>query len=477
MTQLSLFVPDRFDALKRRAAAQLKEIVVPVDAGLDQIQSLVRDMAAAGRGGFLILRGDSGSGKSTFLSTLDLFLDEVEVAALTAEHTVKEVLESIGQPKRRLRVIVLEGRDALRDVDPRTLEAAIHAINAFIRGAAGERTLIVWPVNADDLEARLVETAQRVGADSLLGVGEPSYRFSGPPQSQYLDVASKTVAALNQGASLADLGISDERANALATQAGTIGQFLGLIRSSLLELQGQLDTLLKKERCRLWIVVASANDTEGDIAGLTRGASSAVDIERLMSATEANVVQELKRFPDKLGILGSVLDAKLLLLPPVTALAIARDFADDKLSALMTANGLSTARQNDAQSRLESTDLAKALKGETMGTRTRGPKPGTNTVDAFKKLAEIASKNDVALNRSLGKVLTAAQLITKYELEKDLGTGLKRKTDLFCETTEFGVVRLELMWRSKSGRAGIANYTLGKLYNYGRAIGFLDDAG
>jgi DNA (cytosine-5)-methyltransferase 1 len=30
------------------------------------------------------------------------------------------------------------------------------------------------------------------------------------------------------------------------------------------------------------------------------------------------------------------------------------------------------------------------------------------------------------------------------------------------------------MWRSKTGRADIANYVLAKLGNYGRAIGLLD---
>jgi len=56
----------------------------------------------------------------------------------------------------------------------------------------------------------------------------------------------------------------------------------------------------------------------------------------------------------------------------------------------------------------------------------------------------------------------------------DLGTGLSRQTDLLCQTDKLGVVRLEVIWRAKAGRADIANYTLGKLYDYGRAIGLLD---
>jgi hypothetical protein len=34
-------------------------------------------------------------------------------------------------------------------------------------------------------------------------------------------------------------------------------------------------------------------------------------------------------------------------------------------------------------------------------------------------------------------------------------------------------VRLDMMWRARTGRADIANYVLDKINNYGRAIGLL----
>src|SRR6266849_8063178 len=200
--QLELFVPDRFDMLQRKAPFQLDSIIVPVEEGLRYVKALHRDMIAAGRGGFLLLRGDSGCGKSTFLNTLGLFLDSVDVLSIPREHTIEEALRNTPHSSKRLRVVVIEGRDALREVSPKELEAAIHEINSFIRSQRGERTLIVWPANSDDLERMLVETATRVGADALLGVGDPSYRFLGPPKGQFLDIASRTIATLNQGASL-----------------------------------------------------------------------------------------------------------------------------------------------------------------------------------------------------------------------------------------------------------------------------------
>jgi len=51
-------------------------------------------------------------------------------------------------------------------------------------------------------------------------------------------------------------------------------------------------------------------------------------------------------------------------------------------------------------------------------------------------------------------------------------TDLNFKSDLYC--LHGGLpLRLEMMWRARTGRADIANYVLGKINNYGRAIGLL----
>jgi energy-coupling factor transporter ATP-binding protein EcfA2 len=471
--QLQIFVPDRFDMLQRRAAAQLDHIVVPVDVALKHIKHVSTDMNAAGRGAFLLFRGDSGSGKSTFLNTLGMFLEGVEVLSISRDQPIEGVLSDAHPTAAKLRVLIIEGRDALREVQAYELESAIHDINAFIRTSDGERTVVVWPVNADDLEDALVETAKRVGGDSLLGVAEPSFRFSGPPVNQFIDIARRTIGTLNQGATLADLGVSDERAQELAASSATIGHFLGLLRKDLLLNQTHVQELLEQERCRLWIVVAAGNDPEGDIAGLTRGTSSTADVERLIGATNANIVEELKGYPDKLGILGAVLDAKILHLPLVTASALARDFADQKLTDAMIAKGLSVVKANDALVRLAQSDIARAFSAIPMGPRTRGPKPGPNSVEAFRKLSEIASKADQLLNAAVGRALMAAGYITNFETEKDLRGTLTRYTDVVCASPSLGIVRLEVMWRASSARADIANYALTKLYNYGRAIGLL----
>jgi DNA (cytosine-5)-methyltransferase 1 len=288
-----------------------------------------------------------------------------------------------------------------------------------------------------------------------------------------VSIAERTVAALNEGASLAALGISEERALELREDVTTIGTYLGRIREELTKNEEYVRGLVAAERCRVWTVVIAGNEPEGDVAALTRGGYAYADIDRLLTATEANVVSELKKIPEKLGILGTVLDARIVHIDMVAALALCRTFGSPALHDAMQLRGMTTNSDDTATDRVVGSELGLLLRGESLGTRKRGPKPGSNTVAAFKNIAEIARQNDILCNEAIGNALTSTGLIDGFETEKDLGKGLTRRTDIYCEK-EGEPIRLEVMWRSKAGRADIANYVLGKLANYGKATGFLD---
>ena len=463
-----LNVPDRFEGLASAGSGSLRTIISPVEETLRIIDQRFTDMRAARRGGLMILRGETGAGKSTFLNTVGLFRAGVVTERIAGADDVVEVLR-MAQRTTQPRIIVLEGREALGEVARGSLEASMHAINSFVRSGAGQDTLVVWPTNTDDLTASLAEIATSLGAEALFGIGEPFERFSGPPKSDFVSIASRTVAALNEGASMAALGISDERANQLATGAATIGRYLALVRRELIKNGARIRGLLAAEQPRLWIAVV-APDAEGDVAALTRGGYAYADVDRLMTSTGANIVDELKRHPEEIGILGTVLDARILYLDMVTALSVARQYGDEQLHGLMRGQGMSTQTDALAGDRLRSSELGLILSGQSLGTRRRGARPGANTQAAFRSLAEIARTNDGACNRSIGKALVDIGLVERMETERPIGTEQTYYSDLYVLKAG-EPVRIEVMWRTKAGRADIANYTLMKLGNYGRAIG------
>jgi hypothetical protein len=471
-TTIDISLPDRYDMLARKAVNQLSQIIAPVDAALEFIDELHSDMRASSRGAFLIIRGDSGTGKSTFIHTIGLFRDDVETVTFTKDQDVGDALRSLNPTRKKLRVVVFEGREALTDVSKELLEKSIHAINSFVRTPAGELTIVAWPANRDDLAALLSSLSTEIGAEALVGLGDPIFRFQGPPKQQYIPIVNKTLALLNQGETLHDLGISDERSAQLLDESTTIGVFLAKVRRDLLSNQRQLSALTKKEVCRVWIVVLAGNEPEGDIDALTRGTMYSADIDRMLSVTNANIVKDLKEFPEKLGLLGTYLDARVLHVPVLAALAVVRTYAGDSLRNTMKTAGMSAAPEKDAKERLDETSLVASFKNDPIGARKVGGKVGPNSVAAFEKLTSIASSNDVQLNRAIADCLKDLGVISDYGLEKDFGTGMTRRTDILA-TTPTSTIRLEMMWRRKTGRAEIANYVLGKLYNYGKAIGYL----
>lgn len=475
--RLLLFVPDRFDVLERRAKHELKTIIVAVDDALTHLDKTYIDMKGAGRGAFWVFRGSSGSGKSTFLHTVNLFRPEVETLSIQSDEPVPQFLTALRKSETALnkpptRIIVIEGREALTDFSVVQLEKDLHSINSFIRSRSGERTLIVWPCNADDLQKRLITLAERIGADSLLGVGEPSYRFNGPPPDQYIDIATRTIETLNDGASLVDLGVLEERAQELIQQADTIGKYLNIIRKELCKNEENVEKLFAQEKCRMWTVVIAGNNPEQEVAALTRGGYSKADISCLMHSTKGNVVEDLKKYSDKVGILGTVLEAKIIYLPIATARSIVIKYATDELQARMRQAGIQMRKDSTASARLLNSELAQAFQALPRGL-SRPVRPSRESREAFEKLSEIAQKNDELLNQAIGKALQANSLVSYYKTEVELHGRITVRSDLLC-TTDSGLVRLELMWKKWANRSEIANYVLNKLQNYGRAIGLLD---
>ncbi len=421
----------------------------------------------------MLLRGETGAGKSTFLDTIALFRSGVSTVRIPPTEEIRSRLTSIKPIGENFRVLVLESREALGQYSRNAIESDVHAINAFLRSPAGERTLIVWPVNTDDLLRRLIAIGTDIGGTALFGLDDPATPFQGPPRDEFVAIAARTVSALNEGASLAALGISEEYAEELAQRADTIGAYLGLVRNALLQNQSKVQALLPVEQFRMWTLVIAGNETEGDVAALTRGGLAYVDIDRLMTSTEANVVKDLKRTPDLLGILGTMLDARIVNIDMLTILAIARTYGDAQLHSLMKSKGMSTAVDKQASERLAASELGLLIQGASLGTRKRGKKPGDNTKAAFAGLAEIARGNDGALNRAIGRALLDNRYIQEFETERDLGTEYVVRSDLWVVRGS-DPIRLEAMWRARAGRADIANYVLTKLGLYGRAIGLVD---
>lgn len=267
---VDIVVPDRYESLVRRAGSNLNIIVEEIEEASRVIDRTVRRMKTAGRGALLVLRGDSGSGKSTFLHTLHLFKNNIRTKSVPPSVSIREFLES--QPLQPdFMVYVLEEREAAVSFTDEEIETWLHEINGFLRSDKGERALVVWPCNTDALRDRIAPLAKQIGGRALIGPGDGWVSFTGPSKERFSAIAEKTLNITNQSASLADLGLTKQQIEISAQRNELIGDFFSDIHNVIENLQGEVAALVDKERCRLWVVVIAGNDPGPDVQGLTRG--------------------------------------------------------------------------------------------------------------------------------------------------------------------------------------------------------------
>ena len=112
----------------------------------------------------------------------------------------------------------------------------------------------------------------------------------------------------------------------------------------------------------------------------------------MLSVTNANIVSDLKAFPEKVGLLGTYLDARVLHVPILAALAAVRTYASDDLRNTMKAAGMSATPEKGAKERLNETNLLASFRDQPISSRKVGGKVGPNSVAAFEKLTNIASQ-------------------------------------------------------------------------------------
>jgi hypothetical protein len=248
---------------------------------------------------------------------------------------------------------------------------------------------------------------------------------------------------------------------------------MGRIRTELHKNVREVKKLLPKEPLHVWIVVIAPN-SDVAVNAITRGRFSAADVDRMMTSTGANIVADLQKYPERLGLLGTILDARVVHLDVWTALAAARTFATPKLREMMKAQGMSTNRDPQAIERMQTNTLGRLLSDNPLTTGRRGQKAGDNTLKAFSGLTEIATTADIEVNRSIAEALLGAGIIASYELEVPFGNDQSSyRSDILARRSNGMSVRIELMWRKSASPADVSNYVLRKLEIYGKSVGLL----
>lgn len=463
-------LPARFENLKN-CVFQLNDIIVEITEAIDKIREIRYEMHCSNSGYFLVIKGKSGCGKSTFINTLNIFFDSVEIKSIDANIQLSKALPVLNPTRKDFRVIILEKRESYEEISTKTLEAELHAINDFIRSENGENSIIIWPTNSDQLVGGISLIGNNIGGASLID-DDSIYRFSGPPKDMYYQITKNTFEYFNRDKTLLDLGISKEICNEILEDNDTLGDYINSIIKRIVKNEMAFYKKVNaQEIFSLWIVVIAGNNPTYELNTLTKGVYNSTDIESLLNIGDSNIAQRLRLNP-KIGLLANKLNCKILSISPMSALSIIKSYQNDRLNGILKQYNISFNCKKFKYETIMNSTLADALFDSQI--KIRNQVVTKDERDEFSVITKCvaANNNDKILNKAIGEALINCKLIDNYETEKPLGIYENRRADLSCSKSG-NLFNLEMMWRDSISEKDIAKYTLEKLFNYGVMLGLL----
>lgn len=443
---------------------------MPVQNAIAEVEKELQRIYETGIGRLFVISGVTGSGKTTFLNSLHLFLEDVGVhsiksMSLDRRESVENALAVLKREKDKRSVVVLEGREAPGSLKSDEIDILLTTLNTDFRIGAGRRTLFVIPTTSQSVAQSIGERAAGIGG--MASRDRLFYVFNGPSRNEYIPITNDTLRALNESRTLLEYGISDQIAKDIAEASESMGSFMANCYTEIQKLRASLEgyaTSLKRKRVHLWMVFCSLQSQEevrrnhDIVRSLTIGDLQHVQIKRLLTGDS----KEAKYWEDKQEAFAQAaqyLDLRILYLPLRTVNAIATAYGHkefiDQLKGLKLESGdrvlKREAVRDGAQESLASTALWAFLRKEGFTDRSVSKRRGINDKqqEIFKEIVKLATRDDKAPNAMIAaalrdmsknpeeKITTQLALNDEGSLVPDIA--IVTPTDIYC---------LELKWRS-----------------------------
>lgn len=473
----SIILPTRWEALQAEAQKRnvsLKPLIMPVQSAIAEIEKELQRIKETGMGRLYVISGVTGSGKTTFLNSLHLFLDDVGVHSIKSMsmdryESVENALTVLRREKDKRSVVVLEGKEAPGSLKSDEIDVLLTALNTDFRTGVGRRTLFVIPTTSQSVAQDIGDRASQIGG--MTSKDKLFYVFNGPSRNEYVPITNDTLRALNESRTLLEYGISDQIAKGIAEAAESIGSFMANCYSEIQNKRASLESYaaaIKRKRVHLWMVFCSLEDTarrnHDMIRSFTIGDFQHAQVKRLLTGDS----KEAKYWEDKQEAFAQAaqyLDLRIMYLPLRTANAIATAYGHkefiEQLKKLRFESGdrvlKREAVRDSAQESLASTAIGAFLRKEGFTDRDVSRRRSLNDKqkEIFKEIVKLSTRDDKAPNAMIAacirdwvkdpelKISTQLPLNDAGSLVPDIA--IVSPTDIYC---------LEVKWRSSLLREG-----------------------
>jgi|SRR5579875_28199 energy-coupling factor transporter ATP-binding protein EcfA2 len=489
-----IILPNRWEALQAEASKRkvpLKPLITPVRDAIMGLKREIRRVQETGTGKLFIISGVTGSGKTTFLNSLQLFIDgigvhNIKLMTIDRRETVENALATLRREQDKISIIVLEGKETPGSFKNEEIDILLTTLNMDFRRDVGRRTIFVIPTTSSVVAQQVSERAASIGG--MTSLDKPFYVFNGPPRNEYINITNNTLRALNESRTLLDYGVTDEIAKDLAESASSIGAFMGSCYNEITRQRDSLEQFaapISRKRIHLWMIFCSMeeNSRRNDdiIRSLTVGDLQHVQVRRVLTG-DSKEVRFWESRKETFGIIADYLDLRIMYLPLRTANAIVTAYGHKELleylKALTSEEGGPVIKREAvrarAQESLTNTAIGAFLRGE--GFIDRDPSKrgnlGPKQQELFKEIVKLAIKDDKALNGAIAatlrdwlkepgfRIATEVPLNETSSLITDIA--VITDTDIYC---------LEIKWRSSLlNESDVIRETTGRISEFAREL-------
>lgn len=283
--------------------------------------------------------------------------------------------------------------------------------------------------------------------------------FTGLPKSKYFEVADITARSLNAGQGLEAFGLGESFVLPMIQLSETISQFFGQLEAKSQELNNAFgDTLRDRRLPSIWILVAGDDTRELSltVATLTQGTEKRIDIDRMIAVLDASdsttgYLGDWRRRRDQIAFLLRHLDVRLFELTPNVAVSAIRDFGDDAATVKLKKPGKSAATA--ASLAMQSARFFQLLAGTSSSNAATIRRAELETANEFRRVQQLASKNDKALNKALAACIEralqdvgVAGTVTAEQRKLDPKSNLQ--PDVMVDLADGRLICIEPTWRT-----------------------------
>jgi hypothetical protein len=443
-----LSLPTRWEQLKPKLSGNdisLRTIIQPVHEAMEVVRDIVEYLRTTNGCQVLVMRADTGSGKTTFLNTLPHYMRDIDFRTQTIDLQVLNEEEfgkhlwDIQVSDEGINLIILEGREKPESISDKYIQNVLANINRFARTKIVP-LLFVIPTIEDQVARSWCEHGIKVGdlipQQKLYG-GSRWYNFPGVPKDKYIQIAEETVRALNSPYTLVEFGVSADEIKTLVDTASSIGRFIEILANRVSDRRRASKLKYKGRKEHVWVVFCSPDLRHYDhtflvLDGLVQDENLKVSPPKLITnSSDSTLAKSWKHGSqwNRLVNTANFLDVRLINMPTITTVTAALAFCDDQLLQSFKSTKLSEYHElitgelgaldidwdqqlaerrlqaKTAMESLERTNLFRLLRGLPAEEQRGGVPETPKLIAQYRHLREKSSERD--LHYYIGRALQA----------------------------------------------------------------------